>query len=120
GPNLSRNLTQKGQVARVVASGDAFPGKDVAILKIDAHNLPTLPIGDDTQLQTGDSVHSVGYPGDATFDPTTISDAVTANATQADGTVSNRLQSSKANYTFIENTATINHGNSGGALLNDE
>jgi serine protease Do len=119
GPNLSLNLNHKGTVARVVAAGDVFPGKDVAILKIEAHNLPTVAIGDDTTLQTGDSVHAIGYPGDATFDPTTVADTVTASSTLSDGTVSNRLQSSKANYQYIENTATINHGNSGGALLND-
>src|SRR6202011_5382925 len=45
---------------------------------------------------------------------------VTADSTMDDGTVSNRLQSSKANYQIIENTATINHGSSGGPLVNDQ
>ncbi len=117
GPNMSRNLVHKGQVARVVASGDMFPGKDVAILKIEADNLPTVPLGDDTLLQTGDTVYALGYPGDATFDPSIVADTVTAQPTLSNGTVSNRLQSSKANYQYIENTATINHGNSGGALV---
>ena len=120
GPTLSRNLLHRGQVARVVASGDVFPGKDVAILKIDARNLPVLSLGDDAAMQTGDAVHAIGYPGDATFDPTQISDTVSADSTMSDGIVSNRLQSSKANYQIVENTATINHGSSGGPLVNDQ
>ena len=103
GPTLSRNLLHRGQVARVVASGDVFPGKDVAILKIDARNLPVLSLGDDAAMQTGDAVHAIGYPGDATFDPTQISDTVSADSTMSDGIVSNRLQSSKANYQIVEN-----------------
>jgi S1-C subfamily serine protease len=118
GPNISEDLVHKGQVARVVTAGVPFPGKDVAILKIEATDLPTVPLGDDTQLQTGDPVYATGYPGDATFDPSVVSPDVTAQPTLSVGTVSNRLQSSAANYQYIENTATINHGNSGGALVN--
>ena len=118
GPNISEDLVHKGQVARVVAAGTVFPGKDVALLKIEANDLPTVPLGDDTTLQTGDAVYATGYPGDATFDPSVVSRDVTAQPTLSAGTVSNRLQSSAADYRYIENTATINHGNSGGALVN--
>jgi S1-C subfamily serine protease len=120
GPTLSLNLTKKGQVARVVDSGQVFPGEDVAILKIEANNLPTVPLGDDSALQVGDNVYAVGYPGDATFDPSNVSEDVTAQSTMTTGTVSNRLQSSKANYQYIENTAATNHGSSGGPLVNSQ
>jgi S1-C subfamily serine protease len=120
GPTLSLNLTKKGQVATVVDSGQVFPGEDVAILKVEANNLPTISLGDDSALQVGDSVYAVGYPGDATFDPSTVSEDVTAQSTMTTGTVSNRLQSSKANYQYIENTAASNHGSSGGPLVNSQ
>ena len=108
-----------GIVAKVVAAGQGFPGKDVAILKVDANNLPTVPMGDDTLLHDLDHVYAIGYPGTATFDPSVIK---TANyqSTVTEGVVSNRLQSSAANYQYIEHTATTNHGNSGGALINEQ
>ena len=38
------------------------PGTDVALIKIDATNLPTLPLGDDSTAQVGDAVMAVGNP----------------------------------------------------------
>ncbi|RPI09439.1 MAG: hypothetical protein EHM71_05995, partial [Zetaproteobacteria bacterium] len=41
----------------------AESGKDVAILKIDARNLPTLVLGDSDRVQLGQPVHLLGFPG---------------------------------------------------------
>jgi serine protease Do len=121
GPNLSVDLTNKGTPAQVIASGQEFPGEDVAILKVQATDLPTVPLAP-VPPSVGDTVYAVGYPGDATFDPTngTVSQDAVANPTISYGVISNFLQSSAANYQYIENTATINHGSSGGPLLNTQ
>jgi S1-C subfamily serine protease len=116
---MSSANNNAGMVARVVVAGQGFPGKDVAILKVDANNLPTVPMGDDTLLHDLDQVYAIGYPGAATFDPNVIK-TTNYQSTVTEGVVSNRLQSSAANYQYIEHTATTNHGNSGGALINGQ
>jgi S1-C subfamily serine protease len=105
-----------GMPARIVStSKHTWPRSDVAILKVDATNLPTIPLGSDTTLQVGDSVYALGYPGKASFD-TGLSDRTTVTATMASGQVTNRLRSTDG-FSAIENTATMNHGNSGGPLV---
>ncbi len=105
-----------GMPARIVStSKHTWPRSDVAILKVDATNLPTIPLGNDTTLQVGDSVHALGYPGDASFG-SGLSDRTTVTATMSSGQVTNRLRSTDG-FSAIENTATTNHGNSGGPLV---
>src|SRR5581483_202421 len=43
-----------GMDATLVTAGKPFPDKDVAILKVDANDLPTVSLGDDTKLNDGD------------------------------------------------------------------
>lgn len=104
--------------AKVLQTGEAFPRKDVAILKVNASNLPVIGLDDDTKTATGDTVFALGYPYDATFD-TSLIKTTTISATLSKGLVSNRLQSSAADYKYIEHTASINHGSSGGVLVSE-
>jgi serine protease DegQ len=83
-------------------------GTDVAIVRIEAANLPSVPLGDSDQLKVGDIVVAIGNPfgleGTATM-----------------GIVS-ALMRSDIGYEifedFVQIDATINPGNSGGALVN--
>ena len=59
----------KDITAEVSAAGKQIPGKDVAVLKVERKDLPTVPLGDDSQVNTGDRVYVLGYPGVATFHP---------------------------------------------------
>lgn len=105
-----------GMPARIVSTSKrTWPQADVAILKVDATNLPTIPLGSDSTMQVGDSVYALGYPADASFH-TGLSDRTTINATMSSGQVTNRLRSTDG-FSAIENTATMNHGNSGGPLV---
>ena len=113
----AQSANTNGLDATLVTVGKPFPDKDVAILKVDAQNLPTVRIGDDTQLHDGDPVYAIGYPGDATFNKDVVK-TTRYSSTISSGIVSNRLQSSAAAYQYIEHTAITNHGNSGGALIN--
>ena len=54
-------VTSQNQTVRV--------GKDVAIIKIEADNLPTVRLGDSDAVQTGDKVVAVGYPGVVVVNP---------------------------------------------------
>jgi S1-C subfamily serine protease len=111
------NATDPGMAARVIAaSRTIWPHADVAILKVNATNLPVVPLGDDTILNTGDTVEALGYPYIASFASGTAEHS-TVTATFSSGQVTNRLQT-PGGFAAIEDSATINHGSSGGPLLN--
>lgn len=80
---------------------------DLALIKIDGKNLPTLPIGDSDKLRIGEWVLAVGNP-------------FNLNSTVTAGIVSAKARSLGANgiESFIQTDAAINAGNSGGALVN--
>jgi serine protease Do len=89
------------------------PQTDVAVLKIDGANLPTVPLGDDTQSKVGEWVIAVGNPLQLDF-------TVTAGIISAKGR-ENELRSLNDNkyaiQDFIQTDAAINPGNSGGPLV---
>ena len=80
---------------------------DLALIKVDGKNLPTLPIGDSDKLRVGEWVIAVGNP-------------FNLNSTVTAGIVSAKARSLYANgvESFIQTDAAINAGNSGGALVN--
>jgi S1-C subfamily serine protease len=112
-PGLS-TLT-KSVVCDVRQVGQITPGKDVAILKIEQTNLPTVPVGDDTKLQVGDKIFIIGYPGAAEMGTA----AMGAEPTLTSGDVSAR-QTMPGGWQAIQTDAAINHGNSGGPAFNEE
>lgn len=86
----------------------ADPKTDIAIVKIDASNLPTIPWGDSEQLQVGEFVLAIGNPYG-------LSHTVTMGIISAVG----RANVGVADYEdFIQTDAAINPGNSGGPLVN--
>ncbi len=81
---------------------------DVAVLKIEAEELPTVPIGDSDILRLGESVIAIGYPFQ-------VGQTVTKGIVSA----LNRGNLQLTDYeNFIQTDAAINPGNSGGALIN--
>jgi Do/DeqQ family serine protease len=91
--------------ARLVA---ADPATDLAVLKIEGRNLPTMPWGDSSQLRVADWVLAIGNPYQ-------LSSTVTLGIVSALG----RSGINVASYEdFIQTDAAINPGNSGGALVN--
>lgn len=101
--------------AEVVAAGDPVPGKDVAIMKIDKTNLPSLALGNDAELGTGDDLYVIGYPADATFHPA-LSDESISEPSFTGGQVSAKKQASKG-FEVIQTDASTAPGNSGGPVL---
>ena len=82
---------------------------DIAVLKLDARNLPVLPWGDSSKLKVAEWVLAIGNPFQ-------LNQTVTLGIVSATGrSLCGRL----ANYEdFIQTDAAINPGNSGGALVN--
>ena len=91
------------------AAGTEVSGTDLAVLKIDAQGLPTLPFGDSDQLEVGEWVIAIGTP-------LNFSQTVTRGIVSAKGRPGHRSGIAYGN--FIQTDAPINRGNSGGALIN--
>ncbi|MEO7083635.1 MAG: trypsin-like peptidase domain-containing protein [Gemmatimonadaceae bacterium] len=89
---------------------------DVAVIKIDDKNLPTLNLGDDANARVGSWVLAIGNPLQLDF-------TVTAGIVSAKGRNQSSLlnpdgRNSYAITDYIQTDAAINPGNSGGPLLN--
>lgn len=100
-------------------SGERTWGRDVAVLKVDEQDpLPTVRVGDSTDLGTGEQVFVVGYPDigvgslfedrETTLEPTLTSGVVSARRTLNSGVET------------IQTDAGINPGNSGGPMYDSE
>ncbi|OGV37950.1 MAG: protease [Legionellales bacterium RIFCSPHIGHO2_12_FULL_35_11] len=88
---------------------------DVAVLKVDAKNLSSLPIGNSDNIEVGDFVVAIGNPfGLNSF----------GNSQSATFGIVSAMQRSDLNIegveNFIQTDAAINPGNSGGALINSK
>ena len=83
-------------------------GSDLALLKIDADNLPALQFGNSDALDVGEWVIAIGSP-------LGLTQTVTRGIVSAKGRDSNSMV---AFGNFIQTDAPINRGNSGGALIN--
>jgi serine protease Do len=120
---------QKGYVitnAHVVASADNItvtasdgrnfkakligsdPASDIAVLQIEAKNLQSIPIGHSDQVKVGDFVLAIGNPFG-------LSQTVTSGIVSALGRTNLGIEGYE---NFIQTDAAINHGNSGGGLVN--
>ena len=84
------------------------PQSDVAIIKIEGHDLPVLPLGNSDTLEVGEWVIAIGSPFE-------LNQSVTVGVVSAKG----RNRMGITDYeNFIQTDAAINPGNSGGPLLN--
>ncbi|HQV06729.1 MAG: serine protease [Chitinophagaceae bacterium] len=105
--------------ASVVTQGEPIPGKDVAILKLGIdHVYPTVKVGDDKEINVGENVYVLGYPGAATFHPL-LSQSTISEATLTRGLVSAK-KNMKDGWQVLQIDAAITHGNSGGPVFNEE
>ena len=87
------------------------PKTDIAIIKIDAQNLPTVTLADSDKLRVGDIVFAIG-------NPLNVGQTVTMGIVSALGRKNLHLLDDVGGYeNFIQTDAPINMGNSGGALV---
>jgi serine protease Do len=106
-----RLLDKRVFVARVLGTD---PQTDIALLKIDAQNLPTVAFGNSDSTQIGEWVLAIGNPLGEAFAFT-----VTAGIVSAKGRLLGGLyQGGYQIQDFIQTDAAINPGNSGGPLVN--
>jgi len=84
---------------------------DLALLKVDMKDLPTIPFGDSDELKLGQWVLAIGNPYNLTS-------TVTAGIISAKARKINIYSARDAVEAFIQTDAAVNPGNSGGALVN--
>jgi len=97
------------------ADGRELPGRvvgrdprtDLALLKVEGHGLPTIPLGDSSALRVGEPVMAIG-------NPCGLEQTVTTGIVSATG----RAIGEGPYDDFIQTDASINPGNSGGPLIN--
>lgn len=82
---------------------------DIAVLKIDAQDLPAAEFGDSSQVEVGEAAIAIG-------NPLGLNGTVTAGIISA---VDREIQVGSSNMVLLQTDASINPGNSGGALLNE-
>lgn len=88
------------------------PTTDLALIKIDAKDLPVIPMGDSESLKVGEWVLAVGNPFGFTS-------TVTTGIVSAKGRSIGRQNHNRMDIeSYIQTDAAVNPGNSGGALVN--
>ncbi|HVU03746.1 MAG TPA: trypsin-like peptidase domain-containing protein [Polyangiaceae bacterium] len=90
----------------------ADPPTDIAVLRVDASGLPSLPLGDSSRARVGDWVVAIGNPFG-------LSHTVSVGILSAKGRTRNDVKGLDASgyYDYLQTDASINPGNSGGPLL---
>jgi S1-C subfamily serine protease len=84
---------------------------DVAVLRVDAQNLPVVKLGDSDRLVQGEWTIAIG-------NPLGLDNTVTVGIVSATGRTSSQVGIPEKRVNFIQTDAAINPGNSGGPLLN--
>ncbi|MBE9077073.1 trypsin-like peptidase domain-containing protein [Romeria aff. gracilis LEGE 07310] len=85
---------------------------DVAVIRVEATDLPTVPMGDSESLRPGEWAIAIG-------NPLGLDNTVTAGIISATGRTSAQVRVPDKRVSFIQTDAAINPGNSGGPLLNE-
>ena len=94
----------------------AFPETDLAVLKIDAQDLPVVTVGSSDSLAVGDQVVAIGTPGSVNFAGTVTYGYVSGLDRRVE--ITDAEEHVIGHMDMIQITAVINPGNSGGPLFN--
>lgn len=115
----NNHVVEKAEVVKVILiSGEEYTAKvvgtdaktDLAVLKVEATDLPIAVLGTSNELRVGEPVMSIGNPLGQK-----LAGSVTVGVVSA---LNRSLNVDGRQFTLIQSDAAINPGNSGGALLN--
>jgi S1-C subfamily serine protease len=90
-------------------------GKDIAIIKVDGKNLPTVALGNSDGVNVGDPITVIGYPGRANTSENSLLVPTVTN-----GRISAVNKQDYKGTPVLQSEAVINHGNSGGPAFDAE
>lgn len=116
GEQLPFDLKEIGSV-----TGDK-DGKDVAVIKVEGRNFPTLTLGDSDKIRTGERIFVAGYPGDADITKWGLGNQQSnLEWSWATGSISSDRKASAQGAPLVQvNAEGVKPGNSGGPVLNAE
>jgi S1-C subfamily serine protease len=97
--------------------GEAMSGQDLALLKLDAADMPTLSLADSAQARIGDRLHVIGFPS-VVLSHELLNSSAKMDASVTSGAISGFKQD-RANQPVIQTDAPAAGGNSGGPAVND-
>jgi serine protease Do len=98
-------------------AGEAMSGQDLALLKLEAADMPVLPLADSAQARTGDRLHIIGFPG-VVLSHELLNSSAKMEASVTSGAISGFKQD-RASQPVIQTDAPAAWGNSGGPAVND-
>jgi len=93
-------------------------GKDVAVLKIEGKNLPTVPLGNSDDIQNQDNIWVIGYPAAADSDILSPDSSLVSSMNA--GQISATSKKTEQGSPVIQLNAAATHGNSGGPVINEK
>lgn len=115
-PNGRRLPAKIVKYSAPVAEGP-MSGRNLALLKVDAENLPTLPLADSSEVKIGDRLHVIGFPSVvATHELLNASAQLEASVT---GGAISGFKQDVAGQPVIQTDAAAAGGDSGGPAVND-
>ncbi|MBP2626952.1 MAG: serine protease [Firmicutes bacterium] len=122
--NISKVITPGGEELpfdlKEIGSSALENGKDVAVVKIEGRNFPTVRLGDSDKIRTGERIFVAGYPGVADLG-SLASEKSVLEWSWAPGSISSDKKSSAQGNPLIQiNAEGIKPGNSGGPVLNTD
>ncbi len=111
------DLIEEGFPARVVSVNDRFydDDKDVALIRIDQENLPTVSLGDSGGLNVGKQISIFGFPATAEFNARNP-----LESTFTQGVISALKDSENKDFKVFQTDAKVSEGSSGGPLVGDD
>jgi len=98
-------------------AGEAMSGQDLALLKLEAADMPALSLGDSAALHLGDKLSIIGFPG-VVLTHELLNSSATMEASVTGGAVSG-FKMDRADQPVIQTDAPAAWGNSGGPAVND-
>ena len=116
GEEQAEDIPEKGLKATIVGRPSPFSERDLAILKINRSNTPSLRLGDSDKAAVGQDVFIFGYPGVVDSHPI-LSEVTRINPTFTKGVISAKRETNFGTPA-LQTDAAITFGNRGGPALN--
>jgi serine protease Do len=98
-------------------------GKDIAIIKIDANDLPTVNLGNSDDVHVEEPVTVVGFPGAASAAGESLGELISEDSMLVPTVTNGHISAVKQDYkgsTVLQSDAAITHGNSGGPAFDPD
>jgi serine protease Do len=114
---LSNGMRLSATVAKYSApvAGEAMSGRDLALLKLEAADMPALTLGDSSNTRIGDRIHILGFPG-VVLSHELLNASAKVEASVTNGAISGFKQDT-ANQPVLQVDAPAAWGNSGGPVV---